>query len=173
MNMYDEIWGIAEDNFGIITSAKAESIGVSRQNLVAMERRGNLTRLSHGVYQVKHHVIGPNDAFAVSVAMVGGSAYLRGASVIALLGLAPTNPGEFHIGSAKRVRRRLPRGFRVKDRTACDTVEYEGIRCQRVTDALETARAEGSMELDRISDAAAAACEKGLMTDEERAKFQG
>ena len=59
--------------------------------------------------------------------------------------------------------------------TPCDTVEYEGyegIRCQRLTDALESARADGSVELDRIADAAAAACEKGLLTDEECAKFQ-
>ena len=58
MKAYDEIWGVAEDNYGIITSAKAEELGVSRQNLVAMERMGDLTRLCQGAYQVKHHVIG-------------------------------------------------------------------------------------------------------------------
>jgi len=49
---------------------------------------------------------------------------------------------------------------------------YEGIRCQRLVDALESARTDGSVELDRIADAAAAANEKGLLTDEECAKFQ-
>ena len=33
MKAYDEIWGVAEDNFGVITSAKAEKLGVSRQNM--------------------------------------------------------------------------------------------------------------------------------------------
>ena len=37
MKAYDEIWGVAEDNYGVITSAQAEALGVSRQNLVAME----------------------------------------------------------------------------------------------------------------------------------------
>ena len=79
MKAYDEIWGVAEDNFGVITSAKAEELGVSRQNLMAMERTGVLTRLCHGVYQVKHHVPGMNDFYGVGVAMVGDGAYLRGA----------------------------------------------------------------------------------------------
>ena len=175
MNAYDEIWGVAEDNYGVITAAKAKELGVSRQNLVAMERRGYLMRLCHGVYQVKHHVIGPHDAYAVGIAMVGDTAYLRGASVIALLNLAPTNPGILYIGAEKRVRRRLPRGFRVKDRTRCETTEYEGyegIRCQRLTEALKTARDEGAIDADRDMAAANAANEKGLLTDEERSQFQ-
>ena len=74
------------------------------------------------------------------------------------------------------MRRRLPEGIRVKDRTDCQTTEYdgcEGIRCQRVADALMAARAEGAIESDRIADAAENAYEKGLITDEERAKLQG
>ena len=176
MNAYDEIWGLAEDNYGVITSAQAKELGVSRQNLAAMERRGDLTRLCHGVYQVKHHVVGPHDTYAVGVAMVGDTAYLRGASVIAMLNLVPTNPGILYVGAEKRVRRRLPEGFRVKDRVRCETTEYEGfegIRCQRLTDALQTARDEGEIEADRIADAANAANEKGLLTDEECAQFQG
>ena len=69
----------------------------------------------------------------------------------------------------------VPRGFRVRDNAPCDTVEYEGcegIKCQRLADALESARADGSVELDRIADAAAEANAKGLLTDEECAKFQ-
>ena len=176
MKAYDEIWGVAEDNYGIITSAQAEALGVSRQNLVAMERRGDLTRLCQGVYQVKHHVIGPNDTYAVGVAMVGDTAYLRGASVVAMLNLAPTNPGLIYVGSERRVRRRLPSGFMVKDRTACETTMYdgcEGIRCQRLADALKAALDEGAMDADRIADAAANAKEKGLLTDEESSQFQG
>ena len=124
MGAYDEIWGVAEDNYGIITSAQAKELGVSRQNMMAMLRRGVLTRLAQGVYQVKHHVPGVNDVYAVGVAMVGSSAYLRGASVIAMLNLAPPNPGLLYVGSEDRVRRRLPDGFRVRDRTVCQTTEY-------------------------------------------------
>ena len=176
MGAYDEIWGVAEDNYGIITSAQAKELGVSRQNMMAMLRRGVLTRLAQGVYQVKHHVPGVNDVYAVGVAMVGSSAYLRGASVIAMLNLTPTNPGLLYVGSEDRVRRKLPNGFRVRDRMVCKTTEYdgfEGIRCQPLMDALKTARDEGAVEADRIADAAKKAKEKGLLTDEECAQFQG
>ena len=138
MRAYDDLWGVAEDNYGIITVSQAEELGISRQNIIAMHRRGDLVRLAQGVYQVKHHVPGCNDVYAVGVAMVGKTAYLRGASVVALLNLAPTNPGVIYVGSAQRVRRRLPKGFRIKDRTPCDVTEYEGcdgIHCQRLVEA--------------------------------------
>jgi hypothetical protein len=175
MKAYDELWGVAEDNYGIVTSAQARELGVSRQNLAAMERGGLLTRLCHGVYQIKHHVPGANDVFAAGVAMAGETAYLRGASVIAMLGLAPTDPGRVFVGAGKRVRRRLPAGFALKDRTPCDAVEFdgfEGIRCQPLAAALRTARDEGAIEADRIADAAAKAREQGLLSDEESAQFQ-
>ena len=176
MTAYEQIWPVAEDHYGIITSAQAKAFGVSKQCMVAMVKSGRLTRLGHGVYQVQHHVIGPNDIYAISVAIVGDGAYLRGASVLYMLGLTPANPSAFYVGTSRRVRRKLPPGFKVKENANCDTVEYdgyEGIRCQRLVDALKTARDDGSVELDRIADAAVAANEKGLISDEECAKFKG
>jgi hypothetical protein len=37
MTGYERIWPVGEDYYGIITSAKAKELGVSRQNMVAME----------------------------------------------------------------------------------------------------------------------------------------
>ena len=172
---YDELWGVAEDNYGIITSAQARELGVSRQNLAVMERGGFLTRICHGVYQVKHHVPNEKDVYAIGVAAAGESGYLRGASVIAMLGLAPTVPGIVYVGAGKRVRRKLPDRVRLRDMTPCATTEFdgfEGIRCQTLVEALKTARDEGAVEADRIADAAVKANEKGLLTDEECAQFQ-
>ena len=172
---YDELWGLAEDNYGIVTSAQARELGVSRQNLFAMERSGFLARICHGVYQVKHHVPNEKDVYAIGVAVAGETGYLRGASVIAMLGLAPTDPGRIYLGAGKRVRRRLPAGCVLKDRTPCETVEFdgfEGIRCQPLVEALKTARDEGAIEADRIADAAVRANEKGLLSHEESAQFQ-
>jgi len=176
MTAYEQIWPVAEDHYGIITSAQAKEFGVSKQCMVAMVKSGRLTRLGHGVYQVQYHVVGPNDIYAISVAIVGDGAYLRGASVLYMLGLTPANPSTFYVGTSRRVRRKLPSGFRVKKNASCEMVEYEGyegIRCQGLVDALKTARDDGSVELDRVADAAIAAKEKGLISDEECAKFQG
>ena len=79
MTAYDQIWPVAEDHYGIITSPKAKELGVSKQNMVAMEKNGRLERIAHGVYQVRHHVPTPNDVYAACVAIAGENAYLRGA----------------------------------------------------------------------------------------------
>lgn len=172
MKAYDEIWGVAEDNFGIITSAQAKELGVSRQNLKKMEKSGKLMRLAHGVYQVKHHVPTINDVYATGVAMTGAKSYLRGASVVGLLNLAPTDPAYVYVGAENRVRRSLPEGYVVRDMTKAKTTYYEGIRCQSIVDALRDARAEGVIEGDRIYAAAVMANEKGLLTDEECSQFE-
>ena len=172
MKAYDEIWGFAEDNFGIITSAQAKELGVSRQNIKKMEKSGRLMRLSHGVYQVQHHVPTVNDVYATGVAMAGSKSYLRGASVVALLNLAPTDPAYVYVGAANRVRRTFPEGYVVKDMAKATTTYYEGIKCQILVDALRDARLEGVIESDRIYAAALKANEKGLLTDEECSQFK-
>lgn len=164
---------MAEDNFGIITSKKAVEMGISRQCVRALAESGRLFRLGHGVYQVHHHVPGRFDAFAAAVAMVGETGYVRGASVIALLELCPTNPGLMYIGAKARVRRRLPKGYVLRDVHETPVVEYERIPCQRLYEALRESAEEGTVEGDRIAEAARVAREKGLLTDEECAEFQG
>ena len=176
MTAYEQIWPVAEDHYGIITSARAKQLGVSKQSMVAMEKTGRLTRLSHGVYQVRHHVPSPNDVYAISVAMAGENAYLRGASVLYMLGLTPVNPSTVYVGTPRRVRKKLPQGFSIKHNKPCLNVEYdgyEGIRCQRLVDAFNEAVSDGAIEYDRIAEAADRAKEKGLMSDEECSQFQG
>lgn len=174
MSAYDVLWGVAEGNYGIITSAKAKGLGVSRQCLVAMERSGRLMRLGHGVYQVKHHVVGRNDRYAASVAVAGEGAYLRGASVVQMLGLTPASPPFVYLGTPRRVRRRLPKYCRLACNRPCEVVEYEGfegIKCQRLVEAMRTARADGAIGPARLRDAAHVANGKGLLTDAECAEF--
>lgn len=173
MTSYEELWGIAEDNFGLITSKQAAEIGISRQCVRSLADTGRLTRLGCGVYRVRHHVPGRLDVYASSVALAGETGYLRGASVIALLELCPTNPALVYVGATGRVRRKLPQGIRLVDMRPSETVDYEGIRCQPLVEALRTAWAEGEIEADRIADAARTARERGLISDEECAEFQG
>ena len=173
MERYIDIWGVAEDHFGIITTKQAEKNGVAKQCLVKMAERGALTRLGRGVYQVKHHVRGPHDHYAAAIAIVGEGAYLCGASVLALLELCPTNPSLIYVGSPMRVRRRLDDGITLRDMRPCDCTEYFGLRCQRVADALKTARDEGMVDGERIVSAAREAEAKGLISHDESAEFQG
>lgn len=167
MTSYEKLWDFAEDHYGIVTTAQAVSLGVDKHMLPAMAKRGTLIRKGHGVYLAKHHIPKVNDVYAHSVALAGETAYLRGASVVALWNLVPTNPGLIYLGATTRVRRRLPKNLRLTDMRPCDFVEYEGIRSQPVLDALRTARDEGAIEADRIVDAAECAYDKGLVTEAE------
>ena len=171
MTSYETLWDFAEDHYGIITTAQAMAMGIDKHMLPAMAKRGTLIKKGHGVYLAKHHIPRENDVYAHSVAIVGKTAYLRSASVIALLKLAPTNPGVVYVGATARVRRRLPSGLRLVDMRPCDCVLYEGIRSQPLVEALKTARDEGAIEADRIADAATSALEQGLISKTAAAEF--
>lgn len=171
MTAYEEIWGIAEDNFGLITSKQVSELGISRQCVRSLVETGRLTRLGYGVYRVQHHVPSRLDVYASSIALVGETGYLMGASVIALWELCPTNPEVVYVGSVGRVRRKLPSSIILEDMRPCETVKYEGICCQPLISALRIAKDEGMIEGDRIADAARAAKEKGLISYEECSEF--
>ncbi len=172
MKPYDEIWGVAEDNFGIITSAQANAMGIARGQLVMMERRGTLTHIGHGVYQVKHHVPGPFDPYALGVAMAGEGGFLRGASVLGLLGLATTDLTRFYLGSTRRVRRRLPNTWKLCDRQATKPTEYHGIKSESVAQALVSTLDDGALDVDRVEEAAEEAHRQGYLTDGELSTFR-
>ena len=171
MTSYEALWDFAEDHYGIITTAQAIALGIDKHQLPAMAKRGTLIKKGHGVYLAKHHIPRENDVYAHSVAIVGKTAYLRSASVVALLKLAPTNPGIVYVGATARVRRRLPRGLRLADMRPCDCVLYEGIRSQPLVEALMTARDEGALEADRVSDAARLALDRGLISETAALEF--
>lgn len=171
MTAYDILWDFAEDHYGIVTTSQAVTLGIDMHQLPAMAKRGTLIKKGYGVYLAKHHIPRENDVYAHSVAMAGESAYLRGASVVALLKLAPTNPGIIYLGATARVRRRLPNNLRLMDMRPCKCVQYHGIRSQPLVDALRTARDEGAIEADRIADAAVKAHNDGLLTEVEMNEF--
>lgn len=171
MTAYEILWDFSEDHYGIVTTSQAVAMGIDKHQLPAMAKRGTLIKKGHGVYLSKHHIPRENDVYAHSVALAGETAYLRGASVVALLKLAPTNPGIVYLGATARVRRRLPDNLRLIDMRPCNCVRYEGIRSQPIAEALRTARDEGAIEADRIADAAVRAHESGLLGESEMNEF--
>lgn len=168
MAIYDDIYEIAADNYGIVTSAQAKRVGASDKELSRIAKGGRLTRIGYGVYRIKHWVPTEYDAFAEGVALVGPHAYLYGESVIAMHSLAPTNPARVHVASPDRVRKSLPASVEVVRRPDCgDTTEYEGIPSQTIPAAILSCK--GTMMRSRLRDAARRARELGLIRAEEEA----
>lgn len=172
MTSYDDIWGFAEDNYGLITAAQAKELGVSNARLVVMAHRGVLVRVGHGVYQVKHHVPGEHDGYALGVAALGKGAYLRGASVLGLLKLVPTNLSVFYAGAPGRVRRQLDAGVRVAENRRIEPCDYFGIPCEPVDVALRSAKEDGALDWDKLAEAAEKARDCGYLTDEQLKAFR-
>lgn len=163
MTKFDDIYEVAVDRHGLITSSEARAIGVTNNELVQYARRGSLVRVGQGVYQLARHVPTEADPYALAVALVGEGAFLYGEAVIALLGLAPTTPGRMRVATTKRVRRALPDYVEVVPvRDGASVVRYEGIFCQRVDDAIRAER--GRMPRERLASAAREGRAKGYIT---------
>ena len=94
MTYYDDIYEQAVDNHYLFTTANAAAAGIPSVELAKLASRGRLESLGNGVYRLARYVPAESDPYAVAVARAGEGAYLYGESVIALLGLAPTNPDE-------------------------------------------------------------------------------
>lgn len=166
MTKYEDIFDIAADNHGLITSAQAREAGITNNELVQYAKRGRVTKVGHGLYQLAQWVPEQNDAYAWAVMSVGPSAVLYGESVIAMLGLAPTNPTRTFVATPRRCRRALPENLKVE---WVDGIEpgaiYDGIPCQSAYDAILACK--GKMLPERLLTAAETARRQGFVSKQE------
>ena len=162
MTYYDDIYEIAVDNYGLITSAEAKKLGISDQDMKMLEKRGRLIKRGHGVYRLARYVPTPYDAYAEAVVLVGRSAYLYGESVIAMLELAPTNPSRVFVATHSRIRKQLPE-YIVLVKADDAITHYEGIPSQSVYDAILACRK--TMMPERLEDATQEAERQGYITN--------
>ena len=155
----------AVDDFGLITSAEAADLGMSRAEMVQQEKLGKLVRVARGVYRMSIWPSPPQAPYAIAVKAAGEDAFLYGESVVALLGLAPTNPTKIRLASPKRCRRDLGPGVTMKHVTGTCPVYLEGIACQPIPDAIEAAAQ--TMGPLRAGKALRKALEEGYITQDE------
>lgn len=163
MTKYDDIYELAADNYGLITSAQARTIDITNNELVQYARRGKVERIGQGLYKLVQYIPTPYDSYAEAVALVGPDAYLYGESVIAMHELAPTNPNYVYVATPNRVRRKLPpymKVFRIVEGEK--TTLYEGIPSQTVADAIRSCR--GKIMDERLRDATLMARARGYLT---------
>lgn len=162
MSYYDDIYDFAVDNNYLVSVEDARALGIPAIELAKLAHRGKLENLSRGLYRLAKWVPSEAYPYAEATARVGEGAYLYGESVIALLGLAPTNPAYMFVASPKRTRRKLPPDIRLRHPRADDVLaEYAGVPCQHVKCAIPAAAA--SMPNDRLEAAARRAEEEGYL----------
>ena len=168
----DRVREIALGEHGYITTKDAVAAGVPAVELRKLAARGALVHVAYGIYRVPDAPGSPFDQFAEALLRAGDGSYLRGDSVLALLGLANVNPRKIQVVAPKRTRAKMPAVMDVAAPPRGETPEltrYEGLLAMRVADAILYCR--GRIESDRLLEAARDARREGLVTRAEYAKL--
>lgn len=165
MTHFDDIYELAADNYGLVTSAEAKSLGVVKSELNRWVGIGRLLKRGQGVYKLVRYVPTEYDRYAEAVALVGDGSFLFGEAVLAMHGLALVNPRRISVGTTKRVRRELPEW--VQPVTVSDKMvtSYEGIPSQSIAEAILECR--GVVMEERLKSAIEDARREGLITKDE------
>ncbi len=162
MALYDQICEQAIGNYGLITTADAEAIGVRRKDIGEWVKLGRLTRLGHGVYRIEHYLPTEYDRYAEAVLLVGRGAALWGESVLAMHNLAMVNPIRILVATGRRVRKVLPKWIQlVKKPEDSEEDVFEGIRCQNLANVILECR--GRLMTERLCGAIDDASRRGLL----------
>lgn len=162
----DVVHEIAADNYGYVTTRDAEDAGVPKVELVKLATRNRFAHIAYGLYRDETIPRTSLDEYAEAVLRAGEGAFLRGETVLALLGLADVNPRIITVATPKRTRRRVPAHIALTPapRGAKPTV-YEGIAAQPVADAL--LECQGRVQAGRLLEAASRARAEGYLTTAE------
>ena len=162
MALYDQICEQAIGNYGLVTTAEAELLGVRRKDLGEWVKLGRLTRLGHGVYRIEHYLPTEYDRYAEAVLLVGRGAALWGESVLAMHNLAMVNPLRIQVATDRRVRKVLPKWIElVKKPDKAEEDIFEGIRCQNLASVIRECR--GKVMTERLCSAIDDATRRGLL----------
>lgn len=158
---------VADDKYGFITTADLVDLEVPPVVLRKLAARGKLRHVRRGVYRFLDTRPTERDHFAEALVSVGEDAYLMRDAVLALHGLAFVNPIKIRVGTARRVRHKVPAFVDVEQRVlpANELEVFEGIRTTRVARAILDCR--GLVMTERLNDALREALKQGLVTRKE------
>lgn len=165
MTHFDDIYELAADNYGLITSAEAKNLGVAKSELNRWVGMGRLLKRGQGVYKLVRYVPTEYDRYAEAVALVGDGSFLFGEAVLAMHGLALANPRRISVGTTKRVRRELPEWVQPVTMSGKTVTSYEGIPSQSLAEAILECR--GMVMGERLKSAVEDARREGLITKDE------
>lgn len=139
MTYRHDLWEIAAERHGIVTTGRAEDAGVPAVEVRKLAARGALERLGYGVYRHTGVPVDQWTELAAALAVAGEDAFLEGDTVLAMFGLALVNPPKIHVGTLRRRRAQPPRNTVVTSRPHMpegDLTTYQGLRAVTVRRAL-------------------------------------
>jgi predicted transcriptional regulator of viral defense system len=133
----DELWAIALDQHGYVTSRDAAGAGIDRQTLVNLAHKGatpSLRRVAQGIYRFPEDRIPVDewDAYALAALWPAGQGVLSHETALQLHDLCDVNPAKIHVTVPVKYRARRkgaePYVLHHSDLAERDITWLEGIR---------------------------------------------
>ena len=176
----DELFAIAEDNDGLLTSKQARGAGIIDSVLVRLAQRGRLKRAARGVYRIAQYPQVRLSQYREAILWAKASrgpkdAALSHETALAVYGISDANPSHVHITVPKsaRLRKKRPTWITIHrdNLRSSDAYEYEGLPVTTVSrtiaDLLST-----FARIDLVRQAIRDAKRAGLISSTEAARLK-
>ncbi|SDQ57996.1 Transcriptional regulator, AbiEi antitoxin, Type IV TA system [Curtobacterium sp. UNCCL20] len=128
----DELWPIAVEQYGFITTSDARDVGVDPTALRKLAHRGRLEHVAHGVYRFRELPVTGRDDFMRALLSTGvRDAALSHDTALLALDLCDVNPTAIHVTVPRRsrIRRKTDRvALHHLDLTPSEVRWWEGMR---------------------------------------------
>ncbi|GAA0430049.1 type IV toxin-antitoxin system AbiEi family antitoxin domain-containing protein [Leifsonia naganoensis] len=176
MTMQADLWDVATEQYGFVTTRGARNLGVPPVELAKLANRNQLRHVTHGVYRFDQLPETDKDEYMLAVLWTGADdAVLSHETVLSAYELCDVNPDQIHITipKAKRIRRDGGEGYVIHhtDLVEADKGWWEGIPSVRPGTAIEQCIAYGTPTY-LLADAIKNARRRGTISEFEAAKLR-
>ncbi len=165
---FSELAETAADQFGLVTVADAEGVGYRPKTLSKLAGRGQLERVSRGIYRVPFLPGGEMQAYmAAALWPVGVRGVLSHDTALDLWDVSDVNPAKIHITVPRehRPQREIPNGYVIhrEDLDPADITAIEGVPVVKLALALRQS-AQAHLGADLLEQAARHGRARGLLS---------
>lgn len=143
---YNQLVARATPNLGYVTTEDAHTLSIPIGTLNAMSRRGQLDRVSHGVYRVPLIPPGRLDPYKLATLWPDRRGLISHSSALELHGMRELNPGRIYVTvpTAYRTHRAVPDPYvlRHEEIDPADQDSFEGVPIVSLAHAIRQAQVE-------------------------------
>lgn len=165
----------AADKFGLLTLDDAKQVGYQPKTIVTLAERGQLERVSRGVYRVPFLPGGEMQAYmAAALWPQGAAGVLTHETALDLWDVSDVNPAKIHITvpRAHRPQRDIPKAYIIhrEDLDPADVTAIEGVPVVRLVRAIRQS-AELHVGRDLLEQAVRHGRSRGLLSANEHERL--
>lgn len=92
-----ELWDVAVDQYGYVTSTDARRLGINTVELGKLAARGQIEHVSYGIYRFPQLPVTPLDSYMLATLWANGRGVLSHDTALDLHDLCDINPSKLHI----------------------------------------------------------------------------